>query len=68
MVIEVVVGILMTLTILLQSPKTDSFGNLSASSRMYRQVQNGMESGLNRLTLILASIFIVLAFILGIVY
>ena len=57
-------GILLIITILLHSPKGEGLGSIGGSAHLFKAGQ-GLESGLNRLTAILAIIFMLSAGLLS---
>jgi len=66
MVIEFLSGLLLVGLVLLHSPKGEGLGGIGGSAHMYRS-QKGMETGLNKVTGIIAAIFMVTAVILGMI-
>jgi len=66
MILEFLSGILLIGAVLLHSPKGEGLGGIGGAAHMYRS-QKGMESGLNKLTAVIAGIFMVAAIILGMI-
>ena len=54
-------------TILMHSPKGEGLGGIGGQARVYN-AQKGLESGLNKITGVLAVIFLVVSLILGIFF
>ena len=65
--IDFVAAFLLVVTILMHSPKGEGLGGIGGQAKIYN-AQKGMESGLNKMTGILAAVFIVISLILGILY
>ncbi len=65
-VIEIIVSLLLVIAVLLHAAKGEGLGAIGGPARIFRSTK-GMESGLNKITSILAAIFLVLAGILGVI-
>ena len=63
-IIMVVSAILMTVLILMHSPKGDGIAGIGSAAQMFTS-QKSAEKGLNKLTGIVALVFIICVFILG---
>lgn len=57
-------GILLILLVLLHSPKGDGMATIGGAAQLFSS-QKGAEAGLNKLTTIIASIFILSSLVLG---
>lgn len=64
LIIEFISAIGLIITILMHSPKGEGLGAIGGQAKLYN-TPKGMESGLNKLTYVLAVIFTVSAGILG---
>ena len=62
--IETVTAVLLIVLILLHSPKGDGIGGIGGASHVFAS-QKSAEKGLNKLTGIVAGVFIVCTFLLG---
>ncbi|MCQ2739833.1 MAG: preprotein translocase subunit SecG [bacterium] len=62
--IQVVSAILLTVLILMHSPKGDGIAGIGNAAQMFSS-QKSAEKGLNKLTAIVAGVFIVCVFVLG---
>ena len=65
--IDFISAFLLIVMILMHSPKGEGLGGIGGQAKLYNS-QKGMEAGLNKITGILALIFIVVSLILGIFY
>ena len=65
--IDFVSAFLLIVMILMHSPKGEGLGGIGGQAKIYN-AQKGMEAGLNKITGVLAFIFIVVSLILGILY
>ena len=65
---EFVLGIVLITAILLHSPKGEGLGSIGGQAQMFNQPQKGLEAGLNRFTYIVATLFFVIAAVLGLYY
>ena len=63
-IIQVLSAVLLIVLILLHSPKGDGIAAIGGASQMFSS-QKSAEKGLNKLTAIIAIIFIVTVFVLG---
>lgn len=63
-ILQVVSSVLLIVLILLHSPKGDGIAAIGGASQMFSS-QKSAEKGLNKLTGIVAGIFIVCTFLLG---
>lgn len=63
-ILQVISSVLLIVLILLHSPKGDGIAAIGGASQMFSS-QKSAEKGLNKLTGIIASIFIVCTFLLG---
>ncbi len=61
---QIVLGIFLTILVLLHSPKGDGMAMLGGAAQLFSS-QKGVEAGLNRLTAIVAILFVVVSFLLG---
>ena len=62
--IQIVSALLLIILILLHSPKGDGMAMLGGAAQLFSS-QKGVEAGLNRLTAIVAILFIIVSFLLG---
>jgi len=62
--IEIISSILLMILILMHSPKGDGIAGIGSAAQMFSS-QKSAEKGLNKLTYIVAGIFIVCVFLLG---
>lgn len=62
--IETIAAVLVTVLILLHSPKGDGIGGIGGASHVFAS-QKSAEKGLNKLTGIVCAIFILCAFLIG---
>lgn len=62
--LQIVSGILLMIFVLLHSPKGDGIASIGSMSQIFSS-QKSAEDGLNRITYILAGIFILTTFLLG---
>lgn len=63
-IIQVISAVLLTVLILMHSPKGDGIAGIGNAAQMFTS-QKSAEKGLNKLTAIVAAVFIVCVFILG---
>ena len=63
-IIQVLSAVLLIVLILLHSPKGDGIAAIGGASQMFSS-QKSAEKGLNKLTAIIAIIFVVTVFVLG---
>lgn len=63
-ILQVISSVLLIVIILLHSPKGDGIAAIGGASQMFSS-QKSAEKGLNKLTGIIAGIFIVCTFLLG---
>ena len=68
LVIEIISGLLLIGAILLHTPSSDGMGAIGGQAQTFKPPQNEMESGLKKVTIILATLFFVSALILGLFY
>ena len=62
--IETIAAVLLTILVLLHSPKGDGIGGIGGASHVFAS-QKSAEKGLNKVTGIFAGIFLVCTFLLG---
>ncbi len=65
--IEIIVSILLILLVLLHSPKGEGLAGIGGQARLFSSTK-GLETGLNRLTLIIAAVFLITAGILSLIF
>lgn len=65
--IEFFISIALIIAILLHTAKGEGLGSIGGSARLFSS-QKGLESGLNRVTTILATAFLLVAIALGIFF
>ncbi len=63
-IIQVLSAVLLIVLILLHSPKGDGIAAIGGASQMFSS-QKSAEKGLNKLTAIVAAVFVVCTFLLG---
>lgn len=63
-IIQIVSAVLLTILILLHSPKGDGIAGIGGASHLFSS-QKSAESGLNKLTGYIAAVFILCTFLLG---
>lgn len=63
-IIQIVSAVLLIILILLHSPKGDGIAGIGGASQLFSS-QKSAETGLNKLTMIVAIVFIVCTFLLG---
>ena len=63
-IVQVVSAILLTILILMHSPKGDGIAGIGNAAQMFSS-QKSAEKGLNKLTAIVAAVFIICVFVLG---
>jgi preprotein translocase subunit SecG len=63
-VVQLISGLLLILLILLHSPKGDGLGSIGGAAQLFSS-QKGAEAGINKLTAIIAIIFIAASLVLG---
>ena len=63
-IVQVVSALLLMVLILMHSPKGDGIAGIGGAAQMFSS-QKSAEKGLNKLTAIVAGVFIVCVFILG---
>ena len=63
-IIQVISALLLIVLILMHSPKGDGIAGIGNAAQMFSS-QKSAEKGLNKLTAIVAAVFIVCVFILG---
>jgi preprotein translocase subunit SecG len=64
LIIQIVSGALLTLLILVHSPKGDGMAAIGGAAQLFSS-QKGAEAGLNKVTTTCAAIFIITSIILG---
>lgn len=62
--VQIISAILLVILILLHSPKGDGIGGIGGASHLFSS-QKSAETGLNKLTLYVAIIFLICTFLLG---
>ena len=68
LIIEIISGLLLIGAILLHKPSSEGMGAIGGQAQSFKPPQNEMESGLKKVTIILATIFFVAALILGLFF
>lgn len=63
-IIQVLSAVLLIVLILLHSPKGDGIAAIGGASQMFSS-QKSAEKGLNKLTAIVAAVFVICTFLLG---
>ena len=63
-IVEITAALLLILLVLLHSPKGDGIAGIGGASNLFASQKNA-ESGLNKLTMIFAIVFLVCAFLTG---
>ena len=63
-IVQVISALLLMVLILMHSPKGDGIAGIGGAAQMFSS-QKSAEKGLNKLTAIVAAVFIVCVFILG---
>ncbi len=63
-IVQIVSAVLLVCLVLLHSPKGDGLGAIGGAAQIFSS-QKGAEAGLNKLTTIIAVVFIVVSFLLG---
>ena len=66
-ILQIVSAILLVILILLHSPKGDGIAGMGGTSQIFAS-QKSAEKGLNKLTGIIAGIFLVCTFLLGFIF
>ena len=66
-ILQIVSAILLVVLILLHSPKGDGIAGMGGTSQIFAS-QKSAEKGLNKLTGIIAGIFLICTFLLGFVF
>jgi preprotein translocase subunit SecG len=62
--VQITSAVLMILLVLLHSPKGDGLASIGGASQLFSS-QKGVEAGLNKITAICATVFIVVSLVLG---
>ena len=62
--LQIISGILLIIFVLLHSPKGDGIASIGSMSQIFSS-QKSAENGLNKVTYVLAGIFILTTFLLG---
>ena len=63
-IIQIISAILLTILVLMHSPKGDGIAGIGNAAQMFSS-QKSAEKGLNKLTAIVAGVFVVCVFLLG---
>lgn len=63
-IVQIITGILIILLVLFHSPKGDGMGAIGGAAQLFSS-QKGVEAGLNKVTTVIAGIFIVVSILLG---
>lgn len=63
-IIQIVSAVLLTILILLHSPKGDGIAGMGGASQIFSS-QKSAETGLNKLTAYVAGVFVICTFLLG---
>ena len=66
-ILQIVSAILLVILILLHSPKGDGIAGMGGTSQIFAS-QKSAEKGLNKLTGIIAGIFLICTFLLGFIF
>ena len=66
--IELISGLLLIIAILIHSPKGEGLGAIGGQARMFNTPKNGVEAGLDKFTYAMATIFLVVATMLGLFF
>lgn len=66
-ILQIVSAILLVVLILLHSPKGDGIAGMGGTSQIFAS-QKSAEKGLNKLTGIIAGIFLICTFLLGFIF
>ncbi|MEI7473977.1 MAG: preprotein translocase subunit SecG [bacterium] len=61
---QIITGALLVLLILLHSPKGEGLASISDAAQLFSS-QKGVEAGLNKITAVIAVIFIIVSALLG---
>jgi len=64
-IVYLFISIALIITILLHSPKGEGIGGIGGQARIFKNPQKGLEAGLDKATYLLASLFFILAIVLG---
>ncbi len=62
--VQIISGLMTILLVLLHSPKGDGMAAIGGAAQLFSS-QKGVEAGLNKITTIFASVFIVTSILLG---
>lgn len=63
-IVQVLSGLLVILLVLLHSPKGDGMASIGGAAQLFSS-QKGVEAGLNKITGVIATIFIITSILLG---
>ena len=63
-IVQILSGIMVILLVLLHSPKGEGLASIGGASQLFSS-QKGVEAGLNKITGIIAAVFILTSLILG---
>lgn len=63
-ILQIIAAVMLVVLILLHSPKGDGIAGIGGASQIFSS-QKSAEKGLNKITAILAGIFVVCTFLLG---
>ncbi len=63
-ILQVLSGLLLILLVLLHSPKGEGMGSIGGAAQLFSS-QKGVEAGLNKITSVIALIFVYVSFVLG---
>ena len=66
-VLEIIIAVLLVTSILMQPPKGEGLGAIGGQSRMFQTNVRDLNAGITRFTGILAILFYVIAFLLGVI-
>lgn len=66
-ILQIISAILLVILILLHSPKGDGIAGMGGTSQIFAS-QKSAEKGLNKLTGIIAGIFLICTFLLGFIF
>ena len=68
LIIEILSGVLLVGAILLHSPKSEGMGAIGGQARSFKPVSNELESGIKKVTFVLALLFFGSALLLGLLF
>ncbi|MBT5855078.1 preprotein translocase subunit SecG [bacterium] len=68
LIVELLSGLALIGAILLHAPKGEGLGSIGGQAKMFKANAGGLESGLNKVTYVLATVFLSIATVLGLFY